>query len=111
MVSVARPEAVARKLLDRVGYDQPPVDLDSLVSSIEGIRVSRLALDSEGYLVDLGPKGAEIFVRQTDPETRARFTIAHELGHWVLNRRNHDSHTADRDVEFRGLFESDVERW
>jgi hypothetical protein len=36
-------------------------------------------------VVDLGRLGAEILVRKQDALERQRYTIAHELGHWVLH--------------------------
>jgi Zn-dependent peptidase ImmA (M78 family) len=42
-------------------------------------------LDRPGYLLRLGKLGGEIVVRKDDPQSRKRFTIAHELGHWVLD--------------------------
>jgi len=44
-------------------------------------------LDGDGFFVDLGGIGGEIFLKKDKHETRKRFTLAHELGHYLL--RNH----------------------
>jgi hypothetical protein len=56
-----------------------------LTASIEHwplLRVSLDRLDGPGYLVYLGGLRGEILLRQQDPMTRRRYTLAHELGHW-----------------------------
>src|SRR5206468_6084969 len=62
------------------------VDLDRVVALWPELRVCESNLDREGYLIDLGRLGAEILVKSDDVPTRRRFTIAHELGHWILRR-------------------------
>jgi len=37
-------------------------------------------------------EGKKLFVNAKDPRTRQRFTIAHELGHWMLHREYYLSH-------------------
>lgn len=43
-------------------------------------------IDGDGYLIEFGRSCAEILVKADAESTRRRFTIAHELGHWVVNR-------------------------
>jgi Zn-dependent peptidase ImmA (M78 family) len=78
------PEKTALELLMRTGQSGPPVDLDRVVALWPGLKISMENLEREGYLVDLGAQGAEILIRAADPLPRRRYTIAHELGHWVL---------------------------
>jgi Zn-dependent peptidase ImmA (M78 family) len=78
------PEKAALELLERAGQRHPPVDLGCVAAWWPGLKISTDTLDQEGYLVDLGAQGAEIIVRANDPLPRRRYTIAHELGHWVL---------------------------
>ncbi len=37
-------------------------------------------------------KDRRIYVNKADPTNRQRFTIAHELGHWMLHRRAFEAH-------------------
>jgi Zn-dependent peptidase ImmA (M78 family) len=78
------PESTALELLVRTGQSGPPVDLDRIAALWPGLKISVENLEREGYLVDLGAQGAEILIRAADPLPRRRYTLAHELGHWVL---------------------------
>jgi hypothetical protein len=83
-VELPNPEQIASELLVRAGVTYPPVILDQITKLWPGLRISYEDLDKEGFLVDLGSRGGEIIVKITDVTPRRRFTIAHELGHWVL---------------------------
>lgn len=90
--------AAARTLRDAFGDDVPyPVDLDFLVFEHLCSR-DHLIFDDER---DLGfedgdqvlgktlPRSREILITSAlrgGPEGRYRFTVAHEIGHWVLHR-------------------------
>ena len=84
-----------------------PVNPGNLVDLWPDLRVSKRRLDNSGYLLDYG-SGADILVRSGDPHARQRFTLAHEIGHWLLNEavpRVHEPGSARRP------FEANVERW
>jgi Zn-dependent peptidase ImmA (M78 family) len=78
------PEQIATELLERARASSPPVNLDNIASLWQGLNITAEELDREGYLIDLGELGGEIVVKATDIPPRRRFSIAHELGHWVL---------------------------
>ena len=78
------PEQISHRLLARVEINEPPVQLPRVLSIWKNLTVVEEDLDGSGYLLPLGRLGAEIIVNKNDPEERKRFTIAHELGHWVL---------------------------
>lgn len=86
-VSVELPDAetTATDLLKRVAVTEPPVLLPRVLSLWPDLRVDEEDLDGAGYLLHLGAHGAEIIVRRSDPSYRRRYTIAHELGHWLIN--------------------------
>ena len=87
----------ARRALDgfarTYGARFPPVDVEGLAGSLYRLRV-RLAADLgdvaeapagvplSGLLV---PRAYEIWVRRDESESRRRFSVAHEVGHWVLH--------------------------
>ena len=64
-----------------------PVDVESLATKL-GVPVKRMLMseDMSGSLVKVGPDKYEIHLNVLHPSTRQRFTIAHELGHFVHHR-------------------------
>jgi hypothetical protein len=78
---------IASSLLESAGQHNPPVNLQQVISHCDGLTVIRDDIDNAGYFIDLGVHGGEILVRAIDPAVRQRFTIAHELGHFVLRKR------------------------
>ena len=80
------PKLVAARLIDDSGIDGPPLNLNRVIAQCDGLQVVEDNIDGDGYYVPLGATGAEILVKASSAETRKRFTIAHELGHWALAR-------------------------
>src|SRR5258708_34484801 len=78
------PEQLSQRLLKKIEISDPAVKLKRILSIWHNVNVVEEDLDGSGYLLPLGRLGAEIVVNEKDPEERRRFTIAHELGHWVL---------------------------
>ncbi|MDX6548605.1 MAG: hypothetical protein QOG33_2155 [Gaiellales bacterium] len=88
----------ARRALARFRelYAMPgvPVDVEEVAGSLFGLRV-RMAADLSAAAPQpsaaanlsglLLPERREIWVRRDEPHPRRRFTIAHEVGHWVLH--------------------------
>jgi Zn-dependent peptidase ImmA (M78 family) len=82
--ALPEPERIAQRVLLKANFTRPPISLDRVVNSWSDLSVVEQDLDGSGYLLPLGKHGAEIVVNRADPPERQRFTIAHELGHWVL---------------------------
>src|SRR3712207_2880332 len=101
------PEKVAGELLARAGQIAPPVDLNRVVALWPGLEISADDLERPGYLLDLGARGGEIVVRDQDPPTRQRYTIAHELGHWVIREAGAPS----REKGYTMGSDALIERW
>ena len=78
------PVVFAEKLLERVKVSRPPVSLATVLAIWKELSVVEEDLDGAGYLLPLGKLGAEIIVNKNDRDERKKFTVAHELGHWVL---------------------------
>src|SRR5215210_3997416 len=57
-----------------------PVPVEAIAEDLLGLSVEEIELDISGMLV---PATRQIYVNATEPELRRRFTVAHELGHWV----------------------------
>lgn len=81
-VQLAR--AAAEKLVDRLGIRVAPVDVEQVASALHlRIVLEDLGDEVSGLLVSRG-RSAGIAVKRGDAPVRRRFTIAHEIGHFVL---------------------------
>jgi len=74
----------AEKLAQRLGADTPPIDVEAIARGLK-LKVIKedLGQGVSGLLVSDG-LSAYICVQQLDAPVRQRFTIAHELGHYIL---------------------------
>ncbi|MBA2460976.1 MAG: ImmA/IrrE family metallo-endopeptidase [Actinobacteria bacterium] len=62
------------------GGDELPVPVESIAEDLLGLAVEVREMDESGMLL---PAERRILVNAAEPEPRQRFTIAHELGHWI----------------------------
>src|SRR6188474_3257947 len=63
------------------GGDELPVPVESIAEDLLALAVEvRDDLPASGMLL---PRERRILVRAAEPEPRRRFTVAHELGHWI----------------------------
>lgn len=76
----------AARLLHSAGVSREPVSLRDVVSALnlEVVRTAGEPFSSEAALEPVGD-GHRIVLRGHSPEGRRRFTIAHEIGHFVLH--------------------------
>jgi hypothetical protein len=84
-----RAHALRERYLATFGGAELPVPVESIAEDLLGLRIERSAdLDCSGMLV---PAERRILLnaaeepRDRPPLRRYRFTIAHELGHWVCH--------------------------
>ena len=84
MLNLPDAEAVSEQILKAANHLAPPTDLKAVCSLWPQLDVTEEALEKAGYLIPLGVHGAEILLRKSDPLVRKHFTLAHELGHWIL---------------------------
>lgn len=79
-------EGAATALLDRYGISRPRFSVEDLAYA-EGITIERSALRNvDAWLVRQGVGRGIIRVRDDmEEEGRFRFSIGHELGHWMLH--------------------------
>lgn len=95
-------ETVVRKLLREAAVHEPPVDVETLARS-QGVAVTYQPLpagadDLSGCFVHT-PDGRYIIgVNAAHHPNRQRFTVAHELGHFLLHQDSVD------DVHVDGVF-------
>jgi len=76
----------ATRLLDSAGISREPVSLRDVVSALnlELVKRTREPFASEAALEPLGD-GRAIVLNGAGDSSRRRFTIAHEIGHFVLH--------------------------
>lgn len=92
----------ARKLLNRLEAVQLPIDVDNIAQQL-GIEVVRHKFDSDDISSFLlcKPEQFIICVNERHPLNRRRFSIAHELGHFILHREEAPYFDKDYEVYFR----------
>jgi Zn-dependent peptidase ImmA (M78 family) len=105
-MSVLMARRRAERLVQEHGIDRPAVDVKYLAQRL-GIHVVHLDLNRDGLsgmLITQPELVPTIVVHATHPEVRQRFTIAHELGHFVLGHHKRDAgHVlVDRTYTYRG---------
>jgi hypothetical protein len=82
-VTDPRAGALLRRYLDTYRGEEIPVPVESIAEDLLGLQVSEAELECSGLLV---PAERRIWINAAEARQapgRRRFTIAHELGHWV----------------------------
>lgn len=84
MPATKNPELAARKLLKELGVRKAPIELRFITNKL-GIELHKEAFDKElsGVLIKEGARTVICYNAQHH-ENRRRFTVAHEIGHFVL---------------------------
>lgn len=104
MVDYKRAKAKAEEVLKENFVVSPPIDIEDLVTNY-GLQVVEVDFDLDpkfhnvAGLID--PKEKTIFVSNKDSETRKAFTIAHELGHWLLHQEKLQSEPEKYSILYR----------
>ena len=83
----AKIEVTALALLERHDLLQEPVDVIALAQRMN-ITVYKATFEANGIsgaIAKRTEKSGRIWVNRLEALTRQRFTIAHEIGHWVLH--------------------------
>ena len=92
---------------------QAPINLDGIANGL-GIAVTRTSLGSSiaGRIAregrQAGPSGYRILVNSDDHPNRQRFTLAHELAHYILHRDLIESGIID-DTMYRSTLNNALE--
>ena len=83
-MSVQLARVAAEKLIERFEIEIAPIDVDAIASMLGlGVVTEDLGSEISGLLVTRDGS-ASIAVRRSDHPNRRRFTVAHEIGHFVL---------------------------
>jgi len=94
-------EKIVIGLLDEHRVTQPPVPVESIVSSY-GVHLKKGNLDDVSGLIVRDGSNVTIGVNSEQSRTRQRFTIAHEFGHFIL----HEGISSHIDHNYRVNFRS-----
>ncbi len=77
-------EKMAARLLTRHNL-RPPYDLEALVLNYATVELHHFPNDADGVTIGIGgEKKPQILINSDSPETRRKFTLAHELGHIII---------------------------
>jgi transcriptional regulator with XRE-family HTH domain len=87
-ITTTDPQRAASELLQLTGTASPPIDVDALAEQCGAHVITReLESDLSGLVIALD-EGAVIGINRAQSKQRRRFTVAHELGHYLLD--HHD---------------------
>jgi len=89
-------QSVADNLIDEIGFCEPPISLQKVIDYIQGKERLQIIMHDTGenisgfiaYDYDEGIEYAVIAVNENHGWFRKRFTIAHEIGHFMLCHKN-----------------------
>ena len=107
-LALARPDSIALEYMK----DSPPTDLMGLARDL-GIRIEYSALGAsagkiEMIRTDAGPK-FQITLNMADSENRQRFTLAHELAHFIKHRKQLEAGNIVDNAMYRSLLPEPME--
>jgi Zn-dependent peptidase ImmA (M78 family)/DNA-binding XRE family transcriptional regulator len=90
-VAATAPGHAANELLEKAHVDAPPVDVLNLCTRCGVLVLERPFPDALSGLVFAHEGGAVAGVNSSHTETRQRFSLAHELGHFLLGHHERSS--------------------
>lgn len=79
-VTDERAHALRERYHELFADPELPVPVEAIAEDLLGLSVAEAELEVSGLLL---PSEREIWLNAAEPEARRRFTLAHELGHWV----------------------------
>jgi Zn-dependent peptidase ImmA (M78 family)/DNA-binding XRE family transcriptional regulator len=88
-VSSRKPEPAAKEILTKLGRTRPPIDVLAVARDLGVAVFARSFPDALSALILRHGKNAFIGVNSHQAPVRQRFSVAHELGHFVLHHRDH----------------------
>jgi Zn-dependent peptidase ImmA (M78 family) len=69
--------------------DKLPAPVEAIAEDLLGLHIDEAEIDCSGMLL---PAERRVVLRADEPPARRRFTLAHEVGHWVCQvREGHDA--------------------
>jgi Zn-dependent peptidase ImmA (M78 family) len=108
-VSARKPEAAAKEILTKLDRTRPPIDVLAIARELGVAVFARPFPNALSALIVRHGKNAFIGVNSHQAPVRQRFSVAHELGHFVLHHR--DKHFIDYGVPSVGEAEAPGYDW
>lgn len=71
----------AQDLASTLGVKGPPADLNTFMKARSILQTRRISMDEDGILYALDDAALAVDLKSSNPESRNRFTCAHEIGH------------------------------
>lgn len=94
-------ERASSDLLAEVGISHFPVDLEKIAAHLNiQIIYDDLDDDVSGFLVAEGKRKAMAIINKSHHSNRQRFTIAHEIGHFILHAKSANEETVFVDKKY-----------
>ena len=81
-----KPEEIIENLLKSNGIFEPPIPIKKIVTEETPLRIVQAIFKDNTISGFIDPCSNLIYVNKIEPYVRQRFTIAHELGHWMLHQ-------------------------
>jgi len=101
-------EQQAAKLLEENSVRRAPVPVEAIARAVGlDVRYAPTTDDVSGALIRNG-KSAVIAVNSAQHENRQRFTIAHEIGHFILHKRTDQHFDEDFRIDYRNAVSSEA---
>jgi len=101
-------EQQAARLLEENDVRRAPVPVDAIARAAGlDVRYAPTTDDVSGALIRDG-KAAVIAVNSAQHENRQRFTIAHEIGHFILHKRTERHFDEDFRIDYRNSVSSEA---
>lgn len=85
MINKKRIELEAQKILNKFGIRQAPVPVEDIISKM-GIKMGYAPSDEYSGILIRKDKVALMGINSNEPEARRRFSMAHELGHFIFEK-------------------------
>lgn len=79
-----------------VDVSKPPIRVEDIAESFLGLKIVQGLSSNQKVsgMIQLAQK--KIVVNSKEPEARRRFSIAHEIGHWILHAQDRDGEVVFR---------------
>lgn len=78
-------ELQAQKILNKFSIRQAPVPIEEIVAKL-GIKMSYAPSEDYSGMLIRKKKSALMAINSNEPESRRRFSMAHELGHYIFGK-------------------------
>ena len=90
-VTASAPTTAAHELLEKAAMEDPPVDIQELAVRCGALVLYRSFPDSLSGLLFAHGEGAVIGINAQHSSRRQRFSLGHELGHYVLGHHRRET--------------------